>query len=101
MVDPKPLNNRRNALESQGGYYPRIDPSEDDLLLTRLEIMEAWEITDWQIRRLVKDGKLRRVRRPNYQPYYPLSQVELILGPPKTPPTPAYRQGFDLEEAAA
>jgi predicted site-specific integrase-resolvase len=74
-----------------------LGAESDDLLLNMSEIIDAWEVSAWTVRRLVKEGKLRRVRRPQLQPYYPLSAVEAILGPPRTAPTPRYPRGDERE----
>ena len=65
------------------------------------EIIDAWEISDYRLRLLVKAGTLRRVRRPAYQPYYPLSAVVAILGQPKHDPTPRYLRENEAEPLAA
>lgn len=79
----------------------RAPITTDDVLLNMKEIVEGWDISPWGLRRLVKEGQLRRVRRPGNQPYYLLSSVEAILGKPKSPFTPRYRRGFELGELAA
>lgn len=100
MVVSRLPNNRRFDWDRQGVKHPEISPERDDLLLTRLEIMEAWKVSDYMVRRLVSEGKLRRVRRPNYQPYYPLSSVVAILGQPIHDPTPRYPSWDERAEAA-
>ena len=61
---------------------------EPDLLLTRMEVEEAWNLSPWQLATWVKKHPTMRARRPGYQPYYPLSAVKAILGDPVHPPTP-------------
>jgi len=92
--------NRRNVPQSQGRYSVALDRALDDPLLNAQEILDAWEISDNKLRRLVKLGKLRRVRRPNYQPYYPLSAVVEALGQPVNDPTPRYPMRFESDVAA-
>jgi hypothetical protein len=65
------------------------------------EILDGWELSEWTVRRAVKEGQLRRVRRPGYQPYYPLSSVVAAFGSPKHPITPRYRMWAEAEERAA
>jgi hypothetical protein len=77
-----------------------LDRSKDDVLLMAQEIIDAWEISDYRLRLLVKSGELRRVRRPGYQPYYTLSAVVAILGDPVNSPTPRYHSGFEGAKAA-
>jgi hypothetical protein len=87
-------------VQSQYPYRRPIDRAQDDLLLNAKEITEAWEISDWALRKLVREGKLRRARRPNFQPYYTLSAVVAVLGEPIHSPTPRYHSGGELQRAA-
>ena len=95
------MNNTADSSRRQGVFYPKIEGGSDDPLLDRQEILEAWEVSDRQLRGLVAEGRLRRVRRRGYQPYYPLSAVVEVLGPPLHDPMPPYRSGYEFGELAA
>lgn len=45
------------------------------------EVQALWGVSDYAIRKAILDGRLRRVRRAGYQPYYPVSSIEACFGP--------------------
>lgn len=102
MALARPVKNSAKSERRQVDLHAPIkELVSDDELLNMVEVMAGWDLTAWEVRRLVIDGKVRRVRRPGYQPYYPLSSVVRALGEPLHPLTPRYRRSFEFGERAA
>jgi len=67
--------------------YQKVVPARDDVLLMLDEVQAMWEVSVYAVYKAVAEGKLRRVRRPGYQPYYAFSDVRAWLQrEPKNPP---------------
>src|SRR5258708_30673314 len=78
--------NRADSLPRQGRPSLAIAPGWDDVLLNSVEVKEMWGLNERSLRTAIVDGRLRRVRRAGYQPYYPYSWVVAAFGAPKNPP---------------
>lgn len=70
-----------------------IDRAHDELLLNQREVLVMWGITNRTLLTALVEGRLRRVRRVGYQPYYLRADVVAAFGPQVRPMVVAVKRG--------